>query len=335
MTRTSLKVVLAALISRACLTSAGTLYTPGHTPQDIEQDQNRCSSGYNQTSGCQNAYLNTVQDFCLWALAQPGPNPVTGNKEQIEVPWCMKSGYGTRGIPDGTITGAHLVVTPDYVQVTGIGDLTTINIPADNAGGEPDWHGANSESNTAGGLVFSSAFGQLEQIREWKSLVSYNQFCFRACKPSANASIMCQNVDDIMGCEWNMPGNYGAGVFENCLGDSAEPPGVYATSTSYQGASVTPLPHRTPSSSSCTPYSTIGNGQGVLARDVSSTDSSSTPAPVIVRSHRHPRPNRHTVASLGSSGAVAAIAPLVGWEKVIFTIFALVAGSSVGILVIF
>ncbi|KAF8842909.1 hypothetical protein BDN67DRAFT_898397, partial [Paxillus ammoniavirescens] len=291
MAQTSLKVILAGLISRVCLTSAGARYTPSYTPQNvIEQDQNLCSSGYNQASGCQNAYLNTVQDFCLWALAQPDPNPVTGNKEQIEVPWCMMSGYGTRLIPDGTIAGAHLVVTPDYVQVTGVGDLTTINLP----GGESDWHGANSESNTVGGLVFSSAFGQLEHIHEWKSLVSDKQFCFRACKSSANASIMCQNVDDAMGCEWNMPGNYDAGVFENCLGDSAEPPGVYATSTFYQGTSVTPLPHRAPSSSSCTTYSTINHGQDILARDVASAESSSTSAPITVRSHRHSRPNRHS-----------------------------------------
>ena len=32
----------------------------------------------------------------------------------------LQSGYGTRLIPDGTITGAHFVQTPDYVQVTGI-----------------------------------------------------------------------------------------------------------------------------------------------------------------------------------------------------------------------
>ncbi|KAI0278382.1 hypothetical protein BC826DRAFT_658291 [Russula brevipes] len=38
----------------------------------------------------------------------------------IEVAWCMKSGYGTRIIPDGTITGAHFVKTPDYVQITGV-----------------------------------------------------------------------------------------------------------------------------------------------------------------------------------------------------------------------
>ena len=31
----------------------------------------------------------------------------------------LQPGYGTRLIPDGSITGAHFVQTPDYVQVTG------------------------------------------------------------------------------------------------------------------------------------------------------------------------------------------------------------------------
>ena len=53
-----------------------------------------------------------------------------------------QSGYGTRLIPPGSIKGAHFVQTPDYVQITGIGDLTSMNIPAGDAGGELDPHGA-------------------------------------------------------------------------------------------------------------------------------------------------------------------------------------------------
>jgi hypothetical protein len=41
--------------------------------------------------------------------------------------YCLKDGYGTRLIPEGTITAAHFVkVTSDkvsYVQVTGSGDV--------------------------------------------------------------------------------------------------------------------------------------------------------------------------------------------------------------------
>lgn len=46
-----------------------------------------------------------------------------------------QDGKGTRLIPDGTLKGVHFVKTPDYVQVTGVGDLTKINIPAGDAGG--------------------------------------------------------------------------------------------------------------------------------------------------------------------------------------------------------
>jgi hypothetical protein len=32
-------------------------------------------------------------------------------------------------MPDGTLDGVHFVKTPDYVQVTGVGDFTKINVP--------------------------------------------------------------------------------------------------------------------------------------------------------------------------------------------------------------
>lgn len=35
------------------------------------------------------------------------------------------------------------------------------------------------------------------------------------------APTFCQHIYDVMGCEWNMPGNYGLG-FDNCQGDSGE-----------------------------------------------------------------------------------------------------------------
>ena len=67
-----------------------------------------------------------VDDFCLWAPPSPG---TIGDTEGIEVAWCTRSGRGTRTIPDGTLEGVHFVKTPDYVQITGVGDFTKINIP--------------------------------------------------------------------------------------------------------------------------------------------------------------------------------------------------------------
>ena len=133
--------------------------------------------------------VNSVEDFCLFAPHQPGPASDIGNRERDVVAWCLKPGYGTRLMPPGTITGAHFIQTPDYVQVTGTGDLTKLNIPKGDAGGELDPHGEDglgergalfvcdriypygsggATGNPIGGLVFSSAFGDgMKQMHEW------------------------------------------------------------------------------------------------------------------------------------------------------------------------
>jgi hypothetical protein len=46
-------------------------------------------------------------------------------------------------MPAGTLTGVHFVKTADYVQITGQGDFTKINVPAGDDGGELDNHGAD------------------------------------------------------------------------------------------------------------------------------------------------------------------------------------------------
>lgn len=94
----------------------------------------------------------------------------------------MKSGYGTRLIPDGTITGAHFLKTPSYVQITGVGKLTNLNIAKGDEGGELDPHGATGAGNPIGGLVFTRAFtGNFQQIHEWQNFMSASEFCFRGC----------------------------------------------------------------------------------------------------------------------------------------------------------
>ncbi|KAK7442995.1 hypothetical protein VKT23_015942 [Stygiomarasmius scandens] len=256
-------------------------YLPSNAPPTTEEGQtgtNQCGSGSNQTSMCQNAYINSVDDFCIWAPPKPGPGSDIGNTERIEVAWCLKSGYGTRLIPDGTIHGAHFVKTPDFVQVTGVGDLTKINVPAGDAGGELDPHGADGNGNPVGGLVFSDAYGELQQMFEWTNFVSDTEFCFRACKPGSDmAPTWCQHIYDEMGCEWNMPASYDAGVFEQCAGDSGEPMGVYGQSTFHQGDPSTPQPHPAPSSSQCTTTSTIGNGAAASSTASASASGSHTP----------------------------------------------------------
>ncbi|KAI0337212.1 hypothetical protein BDW22DRAFT_1433510 [Trametopsis cervina] len=235
-------------------------YTPDNIPKKTQEGQtgtNQCGSGSSQDSSCQNAYINSVDDFCLFAPPKSGHDSSIGNTERIEVSWCTKSGYGTRLIPEGAITGAHFVQTPDYVQVTGVGDLTLLNIPKGDSGGELDPHGADGNGNPVGSLVFSSVFGETQQIHEWTNFLSWDQFCFRACKPQDSAPEWCQHKYDLMGCHWNMPGNYDAGVFEKCKADSGQMMGIYDGSTWKQGMPQTPAAHPAPSSSLCTTVQSI------------------------------------------------------------------------------
>jgi hypothetical protein len=124
----------------------------------------------------------------------------------MEVAWCTKAGYGTRLIPDGTITAAHFVQTDgqskspcsarsradtgtEYVEITGAGNFVSIGIPPGDGGGELDpsvfhhksrysvlladvrfayRHGADQLGNPEGGLVFGNSFGgQYQQYSEY------------------------------------------------------------------------------------------------------------------------------------------------------------------------
>ncbi|KAH9067589.1 hypothetical protein EDB87DRAFT_1573192 [Lactarius vividus] len=222
-------------------------YLPSNAPNHSEQGQsgtNQCGTGSNQTSQCQNAYINSIDDFCIFAPPEPGPGSVIGSTEP---------GYGTRLIPDGTVTGAHFVQTPDYVQVTGVGDFTKINIPKGDAGGELDPHGADGNGNPIGGLVFSSAFtGQIQQVHEWTD--------------GPKAPGLCEHIYDVMGCEWNMPGNYGQG-FAQCAGDSGEVTGEHRHLI------------RRLLTSSCTTVTTIGNSVSVSGAVPTNSTSSPTAPP--------------------------------------------------------
>ncbi|KAG9039871.1 hypothetical protein FS837_000897, partial [Tulasnella sp. UAMH 9824] len=204
---------------------------PNSLPQTWQPGQegtNRCGTGSSPTSMCQNVFLNSITDWCIWAPPySDGHNATIGETERGEVAYCLKDGYGTRLIPDGTILGAHWVQTPDYVQITGIGDFTKIGIPKGDSGGELDPHGADGNGNPIGGLVFGNSYGKMMQYQEWTNFMSDTEFCIRACKPGPKAAGLCQHIYDVMGCGWNMPGNYDTGYFESCLGDTGEPMGVY------------------------------------------------------------------------------------------------------------
>ncbi|KLO06690.1 hypothetical protein SCHPADRAFT_882570 [Schizopora paradoxa] len=216
-----------------------------------------CTPAKKDTSSSESRtiWINGVDDFCLYA-----PMTVTtiGEAEAEVVAYCTNSSHGTRVMPDGTLKGVHFVKTPNYVQVTGVGDFTKINIKKGDEGGELDPHGATGAGNPVGGEVFGNSFSEGQQYYEWTNFMSDSEFCIRACIGD-DAATNCQHIYDVMGCMWNMPANYDAGTFESCEGDSGEPMGVYGTSTWYQGVNPTPSAHTAPSSSNCKTVPTVSS----------------------------------------------------------------------------
>ncbi|KAK7042930.1 hypothetical protein VNI00_008666 [Paramarasmius palmivorus] len=218
-----------------------------------------------QKSLCQTSFINSIDDFCLWAPSKP--NSLIADTEGEEVAWCTKPGRGTRLIPAGALKGVQFMKTPDYVQVVGFIDQAQINIQTDDSGGELDPHGADLRGNPLGGLMYSQAFspGQWEQVIEWHNFMGGNAFCLKACDPAGpNAANFCQHIYDRIGCAYNAPNNAQSGVFESCLGDNQDFPGIYTVNGQVmtytqppedQGAiSTMPYQPRVPASSSCTQY---------------------------------------------------------------------------------
>ncbi|KAG8743999.1 hypothetical protein FRC10_010978 [Ceratobasidium sp. 414] len=313
-------------------------YDPFSLPPTTEKTQigtNQCGTKASQSSMCQNVFVNSVHDFCVWAPPySDGHNSSVGAVEQIMVSWCMNDGYGTRLIPDGTIKvgfeGAHFVQTPDYVQVTGWGDFTKMNIPARDSGGELDPHGADGMGNPHGGLVFGNSFGKWQQYHEWTNFMSATDFCIRACRDDGVLpKKQCNHIYDLQGCDWNMPASYTQGVFEDCKGDVGLPMGIYGTSTFQQGHGATPPAHPIPPSSQCTSYSTIQNGVATLAQvgptgaTASATKGTGSAASVV------PQPT-----STGKSNAAPALASGFQMSGMVGTVVGLVAAMMGGVYVL-
>lgn len=80
--------------------------------------------------------------YCYYVLVAL-PNSAIGDIEREAIAWCTKSGRGSRTIPDGTFSGVHFVKTSNYVQVTGVGNFTKVNVRAGDSGGELDNRGAD------------------------------------------------------------------------------------------------------------------------------------------------------------------------------------------------
>ena len=254
----------------------------------------------NQTSTSRLASINSVDDWCTFG--PPGTGQPLADVEEITVAYCTKPRNNARVIPDGSVTGAHFVKTPLYVQLMAVGDFTSIGFMAGDEGGELDPHGATGMGNPIGGNVTSNVSGEDVFYEEWMNYASANQICFRVCIAGtdvAPTALECQHTLDVMGCNWVMPGNYNDGVFETCDGDSAYPPGLYPegngqTSTfvqyftgvysvngvtySYTNGSPdesTPqVAYSTPATSNCKTTSTIANGIKSLVASHTTSSSS-------------------------------------------------------------
>ncbi|KAI9609928.1 hypothetical protein KEM48_006939 [Puccinia striiformis f. sp. tritici PST-130] len=171
---------------------------------------NRCGTKATKDSQCQNLFINSAEDFCVFA---PPTVLSIGEAERIAVSYCSKNGHGTRLIPPGTFRTMHYVRTQHYIQITALGDFTKINVPAGDEGGElvltvtvtpsVDWSLA-SEANSTNGP---------------------NSLLTMSC-PSEHASIPTKltGTANTFGSRWNMPGNYDGAGFDQCEGDDVPHP---------------------------------------------------------------------------------------------------------------
>ncbi|PPQ66939.1 hypothetical protein CVT24_008536 [Panaeolus cyanescens] len=249
---------------------------PDGIPFKVDTDLNHTRGvqlGYNicnattegPTSLCQTAFINSLDDFCIWA--PPSSNRSVGEIEGEMVAWCTKPGHGTRIIQDGAISGVQLTRTPDYIQVVGLIDQTKINMVTNDSGGEMDPHGADGRGNPMGGIMFTNAFtGHYDQVVEWHNFMGSNKFCLKACdQRTPNAARFCEHIFDRIGCEYNAPSNARDGVFESCAGESQDFPGVYTDSMgqvqtfsqppeSIGPIATIPYTPRVPSSSQCSQF---------------------------------------------------------------------------------
>ncbi|KAG9005478.1 hypothetical protein FRB90_010381 [Tulasnella sp. 427] len=301
------------------------------------------------TSNCQTAIINSIDDFCIWG--PPEPNSVVGETEGEAVAWCTKPGHGARTIPQGAITGAQFMRTPDYVQITGHVKQALINMTPDDGGGEMDPHGADQRGNPLGGLVFTTAWGNgYTQVIEWHNFMGDNLFCLKACDPKGpNAAHYCEHVFDRIGCWYNAPAAYVDNEFTSCLGDSQDFPGVYTGAdgvvTTYKQPpeslgpiQTMPYDPKTPASSSCTTYtsSLIYTGQPTpsiaLTSSVASTSAAATSS--AAASNANASASKANASSTASASANAAGAPAKFGLGGVWSVAIGVVGAALGAVVV-
>lgn len=91
-------------------------YAVGRGPQSGYNICNSTTAG--DASQCQTLIMNDINDFCLWGSADA--DGAIGDVEAAVVAFCTANDlHGSRGFPDGTITGIQFMTTSAYIQVGG------------------------------------------------------------------------------------------------------------------------------------------------------------------------------------------------------------------------
>ncbi|CEH14499.1 hypothetical protein CBOM_02340 [Ceraceosorus bombacis] len=312
----------------------------------------------NQTSMARLVSVNSVDDWCIYGPPENGQT--IANVEGEVVAYCTKPRNNARVIPDGTVTAAHFVKTPLYVQLMALGDFTKIGFAPGDQGGELDPHGATNMGNPVGGNVTSNVSGKDVFYEEWMNFVSADQACIRICIAGTDVAptpLECQHTLDEMGCNWVMPGNYADNSFDTCDGDAAYPPGLFpqpdgSTSTFQQYfSSVYTAPggdvqtfinaspdqqtpsaaYSLPSTSQCTTTSSIANGIKSLVSGSSSSGISTTRTGANGASNTGTNGsgsgNSSGSSSSGGNSGAASLVPGAGVAGILTLSAALVAGA--------
>jgi len=193
-----------------------------------------------------------------------------------------------------------------------------------------DPHGADRRGNPLGGLLFSNAFpanagnaNNFQQVIEWHNFMGGGVFCLKACDPAGpDAADFCEHIFDRIGCQYNAPAAYVDGVFESCLGDNQDFPGIYTGSdgvvTTYKQPAESlgeiktmPYDARIPASSSCTPYQSsqiYGSGASIPAATATATGANASSKPSsTVRAAAAASSTAATNGAIVNSGSLASV----------------------------
>ena len=76
------------------------------------------------------------------------------------------------------------------------------------------------------------------------SFVGSNMFCMKLCDPTITSPNYCQNIFDLIGCNYNMPSDWASinGTFTSCEGDLQDEVGTY-TSNGQSKSIFSPYSH--------------------------------------------------------------------------------------------